>query len=96
MRTVNVTLQRFDNLIKVDLKCACGILSQFNSTWALSERLKRYGAKAWEKKHGESFIASEVFPTGRWISPLRAELETVLNTNEDLNYEMNEVLDYIS
>lgn len=94
MKRVALVLEKFDGLVKTDLKCAVGILSQFPETQQMSGRLRENGSKSWDHKHSEiSFF--EGWPSGRWINPIRAEFETALNNDTDLAYSVNKILDNI-
>lgn len=94
MKRVALVLEKFDGLVKEDLKCAVGILGQFPETRQMSGRLRENGSKSWDHKHSEiSFF--EGWPSGRWIEPIRAEFETALSNDVELVYSVNKILNAI-
>ena len=54
MSRYNVVVKSMDELVKVDVRCASGLLTQIAKTKAIGERLRENGQTSWTTKHRET------------------------------------------
>ena len=92
MSRYSVVVASMDALVKVDVKCASGLLSQFTETKMISERLRENGPMSWTTKHKETSYFKGM-PKGIQ-KPIREDFLVSLNKN--IVYELSEMLAYIS
>ena len=92
MSRYSVVIASMDALVKVDVKCASGLLSQIAETKMIGERLRENGSISWTTKHREISYFNEM-PNGIQ-KPIREDF--LASLNKDIVYELGEMLAYIS
>jgi len=92
MSRYSVVVASMDALVKVDVKCATGLLSRFAETKMISERLRENGPMSWTTKHKETSWFKGM-PNGIQ-KPIREDF--LASLNKDIVYELSEMLAYIS
>lgn len=92
MSRYNVVVKSMDELVKVDVRCASGLLSQIAGTKMIGERLKENGPTSWTTKHRETSWFKGM-PNGIQ-KPIREDF--LASLNNDVVYELSEMLAYIS
>ena len=92
MSRYNVVVKSMDELVKVDVRCASGLLSQIAGTKMIGERLRENGSTSWTAKHRETSWFKGM-PNGIQ-KPIREDFLASLNS--DVVYELSEMLAYIS
>ena len=92
MSRYNVVVKSMDELVKVDVRCASGLLSQIAGTKKIGERLRENGPTSWTTKHRETSWFNGM-PSGVQ-KPIREDFLASLNS--DVIYELSEMLAYIS
>lgn len=92
MSRYNVVVKSMDELVKADVRCASGLLSQIAGTRTIGERLRENGPRCWTTKHREiSYFKG--MPNGIQ-NPIREDF--LASLNKDIVYELSEMLAYIS
>lgn len=92
MSRYNVVIASMDALVKVDVRCASGLLSQIAGTKMIGERLRENGSTSWTTKHRETSWFKGM-PNGIQ-KPIREDF--LASLNKDIVYELSEMLAYIS
>ena len=92
MSRYNVVVKSMDELVKIDVRCASGLLTQIAKTKAIGERLRENGPMSWTTKHKETSWFNGM-PSGVQ-KPIREDFLASLNS--DVVYELSEMLAYIS
>ena len=92
MSRYNVVVKSMDELVKVDVRCASGLLSQIAGTKTIGERLRENGPTSWTTKHRETSWFKGM-PSGIQ-KPIREDF--LASLNKDIVYELSEMLAYIS
>ena len=92
MSRYNVVVKSMDELVKVDVRCASGLLTQIAKTKAIGERLRENGPTSWTTKHREISYFNGM-PNGIQ-KPIREDF--LASLNKDIVYELGEMLAYIS
>lgn len=92
MSRYNVVIASMDALVKVDVKCASGLLSQITETKMIGERLRENGPTSWTTRHKETSWFKGM-PNGIQ-KPIREDF--LASLNKDIVYELSEMLAYIS
>lgn len=92
MSRYNVVVKSMDELVKVDIRCASGLLTQIAKTKAIGERLRENGPTSWTTKHREISYFNGM-PNGIQ-KPIREDF--LASLNKDIVYELSEMLAYIS
>ena len=92
MSRYNVVVKSMDELVKVDVRCASGLLTQIAKTKAIGERLRENGPTSWTTKHREISYFNGM-PNGIQ-KPIREDF--LASLNNDVVYELSEMLAYIS
>ena len=92
MSRYNVVVKSMDELVKVDVRCASGLLSQIAGTKTIGERLRENGPTSWTTKHRETSWFKGM-PNGIQ-KPIREDF--LASLNKDIVYELGEMLAYIS
>ena len=92
MSRYNVVVKSMDELVKVDVRCASGLLTQIAKTKAIGERLRENGPTSWTTKHREISYFNGM-PNGIQ-KPIREDF--LASLNKDIVYELSEMLAYIS
>lgn len=92
MSRYSVVVKGIDELVKVDVKCASGLLSQIAETKMIGERLRENGPMSWTTEHKETSWFSGM-PSGIQ-KPIREDF--LASLNKDIVYELSEMLAYIS
>lgn len=92
MSRYSVVVKSMDELVRIDVKCASGLLSQFAETKMIGERLRENGPMSWSTSHKETSYFKGM-PKGIQ-KPIREDFLASLNKN--IVYELSEMLAYIS
>lgn len=92
MSRYNVVIASMDALVKVDVRCASGLLSQIAVTKMIGKRLRENGSTSWTTKHRETSWFKGM-PNGIQ-KPIREDF--LASLNDDVVYELGEMLAYIS
>ena len=92
MSRYNVVVASMDELVKVDVRCASGLLTQIAKTKAIGERLRENGPTSWTTRHKETSWFKGM-PSGIQ-KPIREDF--LASLNKDIVYELSEMLAYIS
>lgn len=92
MSRYNVVVASMDALVKDDIRCASGLLTQIAGTKTIGERLRENGPTSWTTKHRE-YPYFKGMPNGIQ-KPIREDFLASLNS--DIIYELSEMLAYIS
>lgn len=92
MSRYSVVVASMDALVRDDVRCASGLLSQIAGTKMIGERLRENGSTSWITKHREiSYFKG--MPNGIQ-KPIREDF--LASLNKDIVYELSEMLAYIS
>lgn len=92
MSRYSVVVASMDALVKVDVRCASGLLSQIAVTKMIGKRLRENGSTSWTTKHRETSWFKGM-PNGIQ-KPIREDF--LASLNDDVVYELGEMLAYIS
>ena len=92
MSRYNVVVASMDALVKDDVRCASGLLTQIAGTKTIGERLRENGPTSWTTKHRE-YPYFKGMPNGIQ-KPIREDF--LASLNKDIVYELSEMLAYIS